>query len=73
LISFQVWKLHLPLGRKLAVVGIFLMGALAAGSSLVRMIWMVWNNAVGFGDETDEERKLPFMPSSVLVPNHEQL
>ncbi|KAK7182982.1 hypothetical protein PSPO01_11081 [Paraphaeosphaeria sporulosa] len=54
-----VWKLHLPVTRKLAVVGIFLMGVLAAGSSLVRMIWMAWNTSVGFGDETDEEPCLP--------------
>jgi hypothetical protein len=63
LTASQVWKLHLPLGRKLAVVGIFLMGVLAAGSSLVRMIWMIWNNSVGYGDQTDEERKLPFTPN----------
>ncbi|KAL1601466.1 hypothetical protein SLS60_006381 [Paraconiothyrium brasiliense] len=59
-----VWKLHLPTARKLAVCGIFLMGALAAGSSLVRMIWMIWNNAVGFGDATDEERQETSIDSS---------
>ncbi|KAF1973174.1 hypothetical protein BU23DRAFT_507193 [Bimuria novae-zelandiae CBS 107.79] len=50
-----VWKLHLPTGRKLAVCGVFLLGSLAAGSSLVRMAWMTWNQEVGFGMETDEE------------------
>ena len=53
----QIWQLHLPIARKLAVIAVFLMGILASGSSLVRLAWMVYNVKVGFGDSTDEERK----------------
>ncbi|KAF2119247.1 hypothetical protein BDV96DRAFT_642284 [Lophiotrema nucula] len=50
-----IWQLHLPTGRKLAVCGVFLLGILAAGASMVRMAWMAWNQAQGFGLLTDEE------------------
>jgi hypothetical protein len=53
----QIWQLCLPPGQKIAVLGVFFLGILAAGSSLVRLAWMVWNQTQGLGPQTDEERK----------------
>lgn len=54
---YQVCKLSLPLGRKIGVLGVFILGTLAVRASLVRMSWMIWNNMVGFGIQNDEECK----------------
>ncbi|KAF2278032.1 uncharacterized protein EI97DRAFT_432117 [Westerdykella ornata] len=49
-----VWQLHLPLGKKLAVLGVFLLGILSSGASLVRMLWMIWANHIGMDEAVDE-------------------
>ncbi|KAF2713983.1 hypothetical protein K504DRAFT_498779 [Pleomassaria siparia CBS 279.74] len=42
----MIWKLHLPIGRKLGVM-IFLLGSLAALVSLIRLLWSVKMVAIG--------------------------
>jgi hypothetical protein len=43
--------------RKLAVTLVFFTGALASGASLIRMLWMIWANHVGYDPTMDEERQ----------------
>lgn len=54
----QVWQLHLPASRKLTVLGVFFLGVLAAAASLIRLLWMIWAQHVGFDVTTDEELML---------------
>ncbi|KAH7127177.1 hypothetical protein B0J11DRAFT_558562 [Dendryphion nanum] len=50
-----IWKLHLSLGKKLAVAGVFLLGIFASIASLLRMMFMVWSRQVGFDPTMDGE------------------
>jgi len=49
--------MRLPLGQKMAVLSVFMLGALASGASLVRLLGVIWYLKIGFGPEADTERR----------------
>ncbi|KAI9692056.1 MAG: hypothetical protein M1820_009559 [Bogoriella megaspora] len=51
----MVWRLHLTLGRKLALIGIFMLGALALAASLVRMVMFVQLTSANYSATVDFE------------------
>jgi hypothetical protein len=53
-----IWKLHLPLGQRVAVIGIFFLGMMATIASLIRLIVGVWARKVGYDPSLDEELML---------------
>ncbi|ORY19203.1 hypothetical protein BCR34DRAFT_582383 [Clohesyomyces aquaticus] len=53
-----IWRLHLSTSRKLAVLAVFSLGLVASAASLIRLIWIVWAQHMGFSDSTDEELML---------------
>ncbi|KAF2634357.1 hypothetical protein P280DRAFT_511958 [Massarina eburnea CBS 473.64] len=51
-----LWKLQLPLGRKFAVLGIFLLAIIASAASLTRVIWTTWDQHFTYADADEELR-----------------
>ncbi|KAM7215551.1 hypothetical protein V8F06_009117 [Rhypophila decipiens] len=50
-----VWRMHLPLGRKLGVMAVFLTGGVALAASLIRMIWFLWENQTPWNTSFDQD------------------
>ncbi|KAF2726648.1 hypothetical protein EJ04DRAFT_452918 [Polyplosphaeria fusca] len=46
-----IWQLHLPLGRKLGVCFVFLLGVLSTAASGVRLAFQIWGSHQMTGDE----------------------
>ncbi|KAK7185117.1 hypothetical protein PSPO01_09029 [Paraphaeosphaeria sporulosa] len=53
-----IWKLHLPIGQRLAVMAIFAVGSISIAASGVRLAVSVWIQHVGVDPEFDEELNL---------------
>ena len=51
----MVWRLHLTPGRKLGLIGIFMLGALALAASLVRMVMFVQLTSANYSANVDFE------------------
>ncbi|QKX53488.1 uncharacterized protein TRUGW13939_00567 [Talaromyces rugulosus] len=51
----EIWKLHLPVRRKFAVMGVFGMGAITIAMSIVRMVIYQRALSVQFDPDADEE------------------
>ncbi|KAI4121453.1 MAG: hypothetical protein LQ338_006351 [Usnochroma carphineum] len=54
----MIWRLHMSTSRKIAVTGIFLLGAVAIAASVVRMVQFVRVIQVGFDPHADEDLSL---------------
>ena len=52
-----IWRLHMAVGRKLAVMAVFLLGSVAVAASLTRLVFIAHVFQVGFDPSADEDRK----------------
>ncbi|CAI6339177.1 unnamed protein product [Periconia digitata] len=51
----SVMSLHLPTARKIGVMFVFLLGALAILASTIRMVSIIWARQLGFNPSIDED------------------
>ncbi|KAI1430272.1 hypothetical protein F5Y12DRAFT_722938 [Xylaria sp. FL1777] len=51
----MVWKLHMKVQRKLAVIAIFLTASLAVIASLIKLVWFLWENETPWNPANDQD------------------
>ncbi|KAI0484190.1 hypothetical protein GGR56DRAFT_612722 [Xylariaceae sp. FL0804] len=50
-----VWRLHMPVKRKLGVTFVFLTASIAVAASAVKLSWFLWENRTPFNPEFDQD------------------